>query len=131
MCLGLHPLLHHARKECKERRPRLPVNRPPSAGYDPGTTPSRAKAAPFSLAQTRDYETHRPIKMTFRQIDGSGTGTRHSNESVAGQEKSLRGSGWPPKKGVAQIRVSTKGLSPQAGGKERGPAIVKTHQDAT
>ncbi len=88
-----------ARETAKSRGHGLPAHRPPSAGYDPGTSPPRAGAAPSGPAQKRDNETHRPVKST------PGRDVTDRGPPWAGRERSPRGSGWPPINGIARIRI--------------------------
>lgn len=74
-------------------------------GFDPGTTPPRIEAAPFSPMQKRDYGTHRPVKSRLRR-DVTDRGLQWLEMVKAAQVQSLRESGWPPVKGIAWIRVS-------------------------
>lgn len=60
-------------------------------------------------------------KNTGRSILGAtDRGPQQTYASKAGQEKSLRGSGWPPKKGIARTWFRAKGLPQQAGGRSGG-----------
>lgn len=94
----------------------LSAHRPQSAGYDPGTTPPRAKSAPSGLAQKRDNETHRPVKSRLRR-DMTDRGPHQrcgAGEKPAGKRLASE------KRHRADTDQEAKGLPPQVGGKERG-----------
>ena len=78
-------------------------HRPPSLRHDPGTTPPRAEPTPSGPAQKHDNKTHRRVLASSGRKERPGTA--RSAMADAGREKSPRGSGWPPTKGIVWIRI--------------------------
>lgn len=96
--------------------------RPRKTSYGSGTTPSRAEAVPSGPAQKRDNKTHRPVK----RLSGGllDRGLPSSYVTKAGQERSLRGSGWPLINGIAWIRARKRRAFPcKAGGRSGGRVL--------
>lgn len=103
-----------------------PTHRPQSAGYDPGTTPPRARSAPSGLAQKRDNETHRPVKSRLRH-DVTDRGPHQpcgAGEKPAGKRLAS------VKRHRADTDQEAKGLPPHDGGKERGPEFAHRREIA-
>ena len=90
---------------------------------DPGTTPPRADAAPSGPAQKHDNETHRTVKSRPRR-DVTDRGLLWLETVKVGQEQSLRGSGWPPKKGIVWIRIWKRRAFPRMTGGRSGGRIL-------
>lgn len=111
VCGASHVPSVYTRRSSEHARPAksdgygLLAHRPQSASCDSGTTPPRIEATPFGPMQKRDYGTHRPVKSRLL-LDVTDRGLLWLEMVIAGQVQSLRGSGWPPVKGIAWIRVS-------------------------
>ena len=98
------------------------VCRPRKMSYGSGTTPSRAEAAPSGPAQKRDNKTHRPVKLPSGGLLDRGPPSSYVTK--AGQVRSLRGSGWPPTKGIAWIRTRKRRAFPRKPGGRSGGRIL-------
>lgn len=117
-CIGLHPLLlRHQRTQRVEATVCLCTGHQVT-GYDPGTSPPRAKAAPSSLAQKRDNGTHRPVNASFDDLMDRGPRMPYGADSGAGEKPA--GERLATDKRHRADTGQTKGLPLQAGGRNGG-----------
>lgn len=117
-CSGLHPLLLPRQRLQRAVATVCLCTGHQVTGYDPGTTPPRAKAAPSGLAQKRDNGTHRPERSScddlmdrgplMPKVANSGAGEKPAGERLATEKRHRADTG------------QTKGLPLQAGGRNGG-----------
>lgn len=108
----------------KETRHGLPPSRA-KGGYAPGISPGPVGTR-LRLGPTRCATTIHPPAGDGRMGPVTEPGTEAGNRarttccSASGQVKSLRGSGWPPRKGIARIRSGKDGTAPACRGAVAG-----------
>lgn len=100
-------------------RPPVARSREPKRAMIWGSHPSRAGSAPTGPAQKRDTK---PTGRSWFQ-DCPGTGT-WGPPRQPGPVRSRRGSGWPPRKGIAWIRIRRVGPSSAGRGEGAGGGIL-------